>query len=55
MEFSFVSLEFQVDNGYVSENKDETTYGRAYRKLKLVTSKANVLEIRRYYDNGGTS
>lgn len=52
---SFVSLEFQVSNGYVSENKDVTTNGRKYRKLKLVTSKANVMEIRRYYDNGGTS
>lgn len=44
--------EFQVFNGYVSENKDETSNGRRYRKLRLVTSKANVIEFRRYYDNG---
>ncbi|XP_068732299.1 uncharacterized protein [Montipora capricornis] len=44
--------EFQVFNGYVSENKDDISNGRRYRKLRLVTSKANVIEFRRYYDNG---
>jgi len=43
-----------VSNGYVSENKEESSNGRGYRRLKIVTSKANVVEIRRYY-NGGTS
>lgn len=40
--------EFQVSDGYVSEDKMECNYGRRYRKLKLVTSKANVIEVRRY-------
>lgn len=43
--------EFQVSNGHVSENKDGRNFGRQYRMLKIVTSKANVIEIRRY-DNG---
>ena len=52
-EISFIFLEFKVSNGYVFENKDETAHGRRYRKLKFVTSKANVIEFRRYHDNGG--
>jgi len=36
----------------VSENKEESNHCRRYRKLKVVTSKANTLEIRRYYNNG---
>ncbi|XP_067031346.1 uncharacterized protein [Acropora muricata] len=42
--------DFQVFDGYVIANKDETRYGRRYRKLRLVTSKANVIQIKRYYD-----
>ncbi|KAL9965944.1 hypothetical protein ACROYT_G029813 [Oculina patagonica] len=40
--------EFQISNGYKVEDKEETNYGRQYRRLKLVTSKANVIEIKRY-------
>lgn len=44
--------EFKVFNGYLSENRDEFSYiGGRYRKLKVVTSKASVIEIRRYYDS----
>lgn len=46
--FYTTEREFQVSNGYVLEDKEESNYGRRYRKLKLVTSKANVIEVRRY-------
>lgn len=53
---SLTFLEFQVSNGYKVEEKEETNYGRRYRRLKLVTSKANVIEVRRYSNsNGGRS
>ncbi|XP_074634597.1 uncharacterized protein LOC141893119 [Acropora palmata] len=42
--------DFQVFHGYVIANKDETIFGRRYRKLTLVTSKANVVHMRRYHD-----
>ena len=53
---SLMFLEFQVSNGYKVEEKEETNYGRRYRQLKLVTSKANLIEVRRYTNsNGGRS
>ncbi|KAJ7378190.1 hypothetical protein OS493_024137 [Desmophyllum pertusum] len=50
-EISFISVEFKVSNGCITEDKEESNYGRRYRQLKLVTSKANVIEVKRY-NNG---
>lgn len=44
--------EFQVFNGNVFESKEEYRNGRSYHRLKIVTSKANLLEVKRYRDNG---
>ena len=46
-------IEFKISNGYKAEEEERTNYGRQYRRLKIVTSKANVIEVKRYIDNGG--
>lgn len=54
-EVSFLYIEFQISNGYKAKDEEQTNYGRRYRRLKIVTSKANVIEVERYSDNGGRS
>lgn len=44
--------EFKISSGYKVEEEERTNYGRRYRRLKVVTSKANVIEVKRYNDNG---
>ena len=46
-------IEFQISNGCKAVEEERTNYGRQYRRLKIVTSKANVIEVKRYIDNGG--
>lgn len=51
---SVLYIEFKISNGLKVEEEERTNYGRRYRRLKIVTSKANVLEVKRY-SNGGKS
>ena len=45
-------IEFKISDGFKAEDEEEQNYGRRYRRLKIVTSKANVIEVKRYSDGG---
>jgi len=45
-------IEFKISDGIKVEDEELYNYGRRYRRLKIVTSKANVVEVKRYSDGG---
>lgn len=47
-------IEFKISDGFKAEDEERHNYGRQYRRLKIVTSKANVIEVKRC-SNGGKS
>ena len=47
-------IEFKISNGLKAKDEEQHSHGRQYRRLKIVTSKANVIEVKRY-SNGGMS
>lgn len=49
----YISLEFEVHNGYLAEKKSRTNFGRSYDQLKIVTSRGKQIMVRRYDDEGG--
>lgn len=40
--------EIKICDGIKAEDEERYNYGRQYRRLKIVTSKANVIEVKRY-------
>lgn len=42
--------DFEVHNGYLSEDKRITRNGRTHRRLTIVTSIGNKITVRRYTD-----
>lgn len=43
---------FKVHNGYLAENERKRSNGRAYRRLTIVTPEGDIIQVRRYNDNG---
>lgn len=48
-----ISSEFEVHNGYLAEKKSQTSFGRSFDQLKIITSRGKQIVVRRYDDEGG--